>query len=320
VFVITQVTISINAGVAQRSLERFDESKKDLKHALVLEPTNKAVKQELETTDREEMTKKKKKAGVNDYSRFDNLDISDDEEEEKPNPQQPAPPVKSNKASPPKKAVSRPTKPATEEEDEEDLGLPNKVKKSGNSKYWWDQSGGKTSTGIITPQKIESSPEKPVATASQPGSVWNNAGTWEEKEMLKYWKESLPETLVGLETPWEDGCVKVSALSEVDGEATICVRRGKISRLFDLNFSVSFIAMGQGKTYKGKIKLPNVAEDHEDEFEMTLKWEGTKPKSGGILEGSLLTALDTRKKSNGSLGYQITQGILSAISGYNQLS
>ena len=160
------------------------ESRNDLKHAAVLEPTNKAVKQELQATDKEEMQKKKKKTGMNDYSRFDNLDISDDEEEEKPKVPERSPPTETTKKTSPRKAPVKASEPSKEEEDEEDLGLPNKAKKKNSSKYWWDAgSGAPTSTSVITPQKIESPPQKVEKAASnQAGSVWNNAGTWEEKE------------------------------------------------------------------------------------------------------------------------------------------
>jgi len=319
-------------GVALKSLEKFEASKEDLKHALVLEPTNKAVKQELEATNKEEMSKKKAKSGVNDYSRFDHLDVSDDEEEEKKEKDaQPVPETK--KKSPPKKASAPPSQPSKkpsklpsaygprEEDDEEDLMMG--LKKKGNSKYWWDnsgQSGTPTSTGSITPQKIET----PVTAGSdKPGSVWNQAGTWEEKEMMPFWTLRTAESLSSLVAEWGEGTVKVTEVKDLTGEATVCVRRGKVSRLFDLSMGVAFLASSpQGKNYKGTLHLPNVADDHEGEFEMGVKWEGTKPKSGGVFETTLLAALDPRCKGDkeGTLGKQITRALLALADEYQALA
>ena len=100
----------------------------------------------------------------------------------------------------------------------------------------------------------------------------------------------------------------------------MCVRRGKVSRLFDLTLNVAFTATDQGKTYKGKLHLPNVADDHEGTFEMNLKWEGTKPKSGGVFETTLLAVLDSRcKGGQETLGNQIVQAILAVAAEYGTL-
>ena len=57
---------------------------------------------------------------------------------------------------------------------------------------------------------------------------------------------------------------------------------------FSTAFTVAFTATAGDKSYKGKLKLPNVSEDHEGSFEMSLKWEGKKPASSSVAETTLL--------------------------------
>jgi len=318
-------------GIAARKLEHFEEAREALKQASTLEPKNKAIVQELDQTNKEEMQKRKKKTGINDYSRFDNLDLSDDEEEQQKEEQRTPPPPspeekkkKKKQSAEKKKATAKPppSKEAKEEEDDDDDDeiVINKAK--GSSKYWWDQSGGSggapTSTGTITPQKIASPPEPVAAPSNQAGSVWNN-GTWEEKNMLPWFKDNLSK-MAAIQSPWQQGTIRIKEVKDVEGDATICVRGKKVSHLYDLSFVVSFEAEDTegGKKFKGKLKLTI---ESEEPFEISLSWEGKKPASGSGTETALLAAIDSRCKSSNdeALAKKITAALHVIVSQYQEL-
>merc|ERR1711871_1771844 len=84
------------SGVAHHKLSQWTDAKQHLKKALELEPKN-------------------KKSGVNDYSRFDNLDYSDDDEDTKET--EPAPPEAPPKQkSAPKNTTQKKTSPTKHKE------------------------------------------------------------------------------------------------------------------------------------------------------------------------------------------------------------
>eukprot|EP00929_Paragymnodinium_shiwhaense_P116964 TRINITY_DN8704_c0_g1_i5.p1 TRINITY_DN8704_c0_g1~~TRINITY_DN8704_c0_g1_i5.p1 ORF type:complete len:421 (-),score=134.50 TRINITY_DN8704_c0_g1_i5:42-1304(-) len=95
----------------------------------------------------------------------------------------------------------------------------------------------------FAPARVDA-PEAIAGTGKSSGSssTWNKAGTWEEKNMLDWWRSMLPSlTRISLEK--FGGTTKVLTVDEVTeatGEATITFIRGTPRFFFDLRFEVNF--------------------------------------------------------------------------------
>merc|ERR1711972_438569 len=95
--------------------------------------------------------------------------------------------------------------------------------------------------GFGKPQKIEAPQQEEDAKGG--GSKWNQAGTYEEKGMLKWVKEHFSTALVGLTfnlPTGSGGVLRVSNVTDFSGDASISVSRGKRRHLLDMGFKVEF--------------------------------------------------------------------------------
>jgi len=82
---------------------------------------------------------------------------------------------------------------------------------------------------LYKPKPIETPTDaKSPPTVGGP-SPWNSAGTtWEDRDLTAWAQERLRERLSQLSVPtFTNGSLKVTAVSKVDGEATIVFTRGK---------------------------------------------------------------------------------------------
>jgi len=98
------------------------------------------------------------------------------------------------------------------------------------------------------------SSDGPRATAGT--SVWNKAGTWEEKSMLPWWQERL-SSLKGLFVDSFAGDITADAIAEVTGEAAIVHIRGTPRFLFDLRLKIEFSCKmpRSSRSYKGELTV-----------------------------------------------------------------
>lgn len=111
-----------------------------------------------------------------------------------------------------------------------------------------------------------------VATASSAapsaGSIWNKAGTWEEKDVTALAISSLQQTLETPALPSIDaagGSLSVESIGKVEGDASKPVIRGKQRHIFDLSFEVKFVfkwmdAGGQQKA-SGSLSVSDFTND-----------------------------------------------------------
>lgn len=76
-------------------------------------------------------------------------------------------------------------------------------------------------------------------------SAWNAAGTWEEKNMMPWWRERL-EGLKG-QTPGEDGFLQLESVADLQGEASIVHVRGQPKFMYDIKFGMPFTGLRRCK-------------------------------------------------------------------------
>jgi hypothetical protein len=242
------------------------------------------VSQQLESCQKEQMTTKKKRGGVNDYSRFDQLDDCSDEEPE-PEPEKTPPPKpkakpakkKSEPKPPPKKPV---VESSDEDIDENEILSTKKGSDKKDSKYWWDNRGGAnaSSTGTISPQKLASADQVNATNVQAGASQWNSAGTWEEKNMEDWFESRLKSALNSIEFEQDGAEASVTSVEGFSGDVNICKRRNKTSWIYDVTFKVKFEIDG----HKGTLTIPELSNMDEDDYSIELTWASSAKKRGEV--------------------------------------
>jgi len=138
--------------------------------------------------------------------------------------------------------------------------------------------------GFGKPVKLDAPVEDKEGKAG--GSTWNQAGTYEERGMLKHVKEKLPEVLKALtfDLP-QGGTVSVSGVADIAGDASITTARGKRKHLLDLTFNVEYDMKVGDDTGKGKFCYTEVTANDDDDFEVTCEvGSDTAPSLKGIID------------------------------------
>eukprot|EP00928_Gymnodinium_smaydae_P057955 TRINITY_DN4117_c0_g1_i1.p1 TRINITY_DN4117_c0_g1~~TRINITY_DN4117_c0_g1_i1.p1 ORF type:complete len:395 (+),score=129.34 TRINITY_DN4117_c0_g1_i1:77-1261(+) len=132
--------------------------------------------------------------------------------------------------------------------------------------------------GFGKPQKLDTPVEDKEAKGG--GSSWNQAGTYEEKNMIKWVEERLKTTCVGLSFAVPNGAggeIVTKAVENITGDANISVSRGKRRRLLDLSFDVTYEASIGGEKGKGKLCLSEVSAGDGDEPEVNPEIDSSTP-------------------------------------------
>jgi len=114
--------------------------------------------------------------------------------------------------------------------------------------------------GFGKPQKLDAPVED--ANAKGGGSSWNQAGTYEEKGMLKWVEQEFRTKLVNITfaiPTGAGGSIIVKAVEGIKGDASISVSRGKRRHLLDISFDVEFEGNVGDKQGTGKLKISEVS-------------------------------------------------------------
>lgn len=138
------------------------------------------------------------------------------------------------------------------------------------------------------PSRLDGAPASTPASASSGGkaaSEWNAAGTWEEKNMLPWWRKKL-ETL--FKDLGEGGVLQVTKLDKVQGEASIVHVRGQPKFMYDLTFDLPFSGLQRCKAcarsapgsrcsncvrFQGRVKISDFSWDCDGSPEVTVEHE-----------------------------------------------
>eukprot|EP00053_Salpingoeca_punica_P004234 m.48023 g.48023 ORF g.48023 m.48023 type:complete len:146 (-) comp12692_c0_seq2:199-636(-) len=107
-------------------------------------------------------------------------------------------------------------------------------------------------------------------------SVWNSAGTWEEKDMSAWMNGKLKQLLVGLQAQADNGvAVESTKVVKCEGEARVLNVRGKKRAGFEYQLEVSWKATVSGSSEKkGSILFDDVSETSIDDLEMRVTVQG----------------------------------------------
>ena len=200
--------------------------------------------------------------------------------------------VKKPEASKPKSKPARKQRDESESEDDEDIDIA----KLGGVKGYVTKADGKKTTyfnrelseeakeliGDIAPKAIVT-PEKTATDSTPPksgGSVWNQAGTFEERDTTAWCKDALKRLLLQASVGEEDAAAKaagaevsVTAVKDLEGDASMCVIRGSKRYIFDFSFTLEWEAVFSqlGKKVKGKLQYTDV--DNDLGYDVEIKWK-----------------------------------------------
>jgi len=126
--------------------------------------------------------------------------------------------------------------------------------------------------GDIAPKKLEQQPATSASAASDAAaaaaagstSVWNTAGTWEEKDVSGWAIEALqteltnmPEYSVPIPTK---GCTMIITSAQVKGHASVAAVRGKKKYIYELSVSLDWKFRDDGNNLEatGGMEFPDV--------------------------------------------------------------
>lgn len=202
----------------------------------------------------------KKAKGANDYDRFAKIELSDDEEEAAPAgkggaaPEPPAPPPA------PPRAPPRAAEPAFEDASAE-------AKPAAGYRYWAQSK----SAPRVVPQKIDPA-LVPAVEAKGGGSVWNAAGTYEERDQTDWAKQCLAELLASASVGVEGGgTARCTGAKDVQGDAGVHVVRGKKRFVFDLRLSVPFEVElpASAQLFTGEVELTDFSSHEQADWEVS---------------------------------------------------
>jgi len=138
--------------------------------------------------------------------------------------------------------------------------------------------------GDIAPKQVAGEVKMNVA---QGASSWNQAGTWEERDMTGWANGRLPELLVGLELPLPGGAgaVRTTELKKLEGDSQITLSRGKRRFLFEYSFELHWelTVTETGAKAKGHLHFPDMSSDCNGEYEVSVQVKPSAPPEAHAL-------------------------------------
>jgi len=155
--------------------------------------------------------------------------------------------------------------------------------------------------GDIAPKKLEEAAVAPIAAATEQGSAWNAAGTFESKDLTPWAKERLVSMLKSAQCSPNGAIIKVVEVT-VTGDGEIVAARGKRKHIYDFTAEVQWSLMltegpGSAGVVKGELTIRDIDADEGGEYEVAdVKVKGSPSKEQLAIVGSHVKA--------GSIGLQ----------------
>jgi tetratricopeptide (TPR) repeat protein len=123
--------------------------------------------------------------------------------------------------------------------------------------------------GDIAPKKLDNPPPSTDTAAKQGGtSAWNQAGTWEEKNVSAWAKETLTKAILQTTftlpatSPAPNALVTVQKVKSLDGHASVAVVRGKTRFIYEyscrLEWQLQQSSDGDSLKCKGSLAIPDI--------------------------------------------------------------
>lgn len=100
--------------------------------------------------------------------------------------------------------------------------------------------------GDITPQRIDPNQQAAAVApkVAEGMSEWNSKGTFEDRDILPWAKQKLPELLVDQSVPCGSCNIRVTAVKDVAGLCSIAFIKQRKRFLFELSATIEWVASG----------------------------------------------------------------------------
>ena len=264
-------------GQALSVLHRHKEALEAFEKAKELEPSNKALLKECEkvkkTVEEEEELMKLQKS-EEDQVMEDSTSKEDAKSTTSTTTTKSTTTTSSSKSSTTSTSSSTPTAMDVDVDDaklfsKSDAVRGYKVVNGKKTSYFHNELSeeAKNLIGDIAPKKLDTVPPPASATPSKDGaSAWNQAGTWEEKDVTKWATESLKDKVMittfalPASSPAPNALVSVTKVSKCDGHASFAMARGKKRYIYEYCLTLEWTLQldSQGLECSGKLTLPDI--------------------------------------------------------------
>ena len=158
--------------------------------------------------------------------------------------------------------------------------------------------------GDIAPKKLDATavPAK-IPKNDTNTSVWNQAGTWEEKDVTVWAKETLKESLQTAtfvfpdSSPAPGALARVATVKKLDGHASFATVRGKKKYIYEFHMDLEWVLdlPGEPDAVQGKLSFP----DMDGTCELGEGYDLTNYEITALEEPSLRPVCDRFVKSSG---------------------
>ncbi|GMH10711.1 hypothetical protein Nepgr_012552 [Nepenthes gracilis] len=152
--------------------------------------------------------------------------------------------------------------------------------KQESSYTYWVRQATADPAPLPVPKKL--SPEDLSNLSSQQtalGSVWNRAGTWEEKNLNKWATDRIKELLISVGSlEFSNGKAEIKEVSRCTGDAFLVTVRNKkrVGYTYELTIEVQgeWLIGDQKKDVKGYLDIPEFSYGELDDLQMTVRLKG----------------------------------------------
>jgi hypothetical protein len=159
------------------------------------------------------------------------------------------------------------------------------------------------------PQRLDSAAS--IASSTKSASVWNNAGTWEEKDTSDWCTRTLTSHLKEAVVEVDHYTGKVDKIEDLTGDASVAFVSGKKQFVFDYHASLTFNILDEAdeKVASGTLKLLDISSTAiSDELEVdVLAWKKAPT------EGTSAAAIKCRE----ALVAQVRGQVLAFVKAFN---
>lgn len=264
-------------GTARTARGRHGEAIASFEKALSLEPGNKALKKEVASA----KTRQEKEAAAQALA-AEAAENAKDDVEIKETTTAKAPSEKKVDAKPKAKSASSDAPKSKDKDDgsvftKSDHVKGYKIRSDGKKTSFFDREisdEAKRMIGDIAPKKIDPNANGAVDDANAPKkigtegtSAWNKAGTWEERDVTAWAKETLENVLLTSEFTLPEGSPspgahgKLSKISKLNGSCSYATVRGKKRYIYEFGFTVHWelkLGADESEICRGTMTFPDV--------------------------------------------------------------
>ena len=147
----------------------------------------------------------------------------------------------------------------------------------GASYTYWVRQVTEDAAPLPVPRKL--SPQDIISAQSHPsnlGSLWNRAGTWEEKNVNKWATDRIKELIASVGSlEFSGGIAEISHVSKCVGDAFLVMVRNKkrVGYTYELTLKVKgeWVIEEEKKMIKGQIDIPEFSFGELDDLQMEVK-------------------------------------------------